>query len=72
LHGTCSLTFVDETNYSLAPLAHPEGRSRNLAVVTNKLGLTQVGVDLDIDRFDLNLIIVEERAIGIWNGAIRV
>lgn len=54
-----SLTIVDETDHSLAPLAHPESRARNFAVVANKLGLTKVGVDLDINWFNQNLIVVE-------------
>jgi hypothetical protein len=61
--------MVDETNDGLTSLAYPKCRTRYFAVVTHKPGLPQAGIDLHIDRLDLNLIVVEGRAVGVWNGA---
>jgi hypothetical protein len=52
------LTLVDETNNGFSSLTHAERGTRDFAVISYKLGLAQVGIDLHIDRLDLNLVVL--------------
>jgi hypothetical protein len=65
------LTVIDETHNSLASFTHPKCRARYFAVVADKLSLTQVWVNLHVDRLDVDLIVVKRRAIRVRNGAMH-
>lgn len=63
--------MVNESNDSLASLTHPKCRTRDFAVITHKPCLTQFWVDLYIHWLNLNLIVVEESAVGVGDGAMH-
>lgn len=61
--------MIDESNNRLPSLTHSKCRSGNLAIVSNKSRLFQPGVDLDIYRLDVDLVVVKGGTVGVLNRA---
>lgn len=57
MNRVCTIGMVNETNDRFTPLLHFESRSRDGAIVSN-MPCFLARVDLDIDRLDVNLVIV--------------
>lgn len=62
--------MIDKPNNSLPTLAHAESGTGDTAVVTNKASFAKSRIDLDIDWFDIDLVIVEVGAIRVFDGTV--
>lgn len=64
MDGICAISVVDEAHNCLSTLAHHESRSRCDAIVANESGLSEVRVDLLLERLDIDLVIINRWAVG--------
>lgn len=55
----CAITMVDEANNGFCTLLHHERRTRTDAIVANKPGLLETGIDLLLEWLDVNLIVID-------------
>ena len=62
--------MIDETNYGLVSLPHSKCRARYFPIITDKSGLSQVGIDLHIDGLDLNPVIVDRRTVRVCDDTL--
>lgn len=57
VHRISSIPMIDKANNSLSTPFHPEGGSRNTAIVSNKTRL-MARIDLKLNGLDLDLVVV--------------
>ena len=55
----CAVSVVDEAYHCLGILAHHESRTWCDAIIPDEPGLSEVGIDLLLEGFDINFVVVD-------------
>jgi hypothetical protein len=64
VHRILPVRMINKSHDRFTSLLHLESRTRGLAIISNKTSLSEVGIYLTFERFDVYLEIVDRRSVG--------
>lgn len=59
MHRVCSIRVIDEAHNCFFSFVHHESRARYYSIIADVPRLSQVGIDLNVHRLDVNLIVID-------------